>query len=208
MKKIFKFFWVSLFSLLLAGCMQHQSSNFKMPAEEALQQAASGDYLLSPQAYAELVKTGGTGVTLVDLRSPALFDKAHLPDAINIPANQLLDDEQFGLLENSKTIVLFGEDVFQASGPWMLLMQLGLENVKILEVGYAGLDANAGAPPPETARYDFAAIFQTAIERHAKEVAEGSATPIVATRPAAAAKKAIVPVKKPKKKAADEEEGC
>jgi rhodanese-related sulfurtransferase len=207
MKNITCFFSLVLFALLFSNCSDSQVSNFEMPVEEALQQAVSGELLLSPQGYADLVKSTGGDVTLVDLRQPIKYDQGHLPDAINIPENHLLEEDQMELLESSKAIVFYGEDAFQASGPCMLLSQMGLENVKMLEVGYADFNAEIDAPTPETARYDYAAVFQKAIERHAKEVAAGKAKPVVVTRPAAPQKKTIVPVKKAKK-VVEEEEGC
>ena len=43
-----------------------------------------------------------------------------------------LDD----LKENNITVVLYGEDLLKANGPWMLFRQVGFDNVKVLLGGY------------------------------------------------------------------------
>lgn len=206
MKKIVHFSLVTVLAMLLAGCTKNQPSTFPVPLEDALQTMLDGKFLLSPEEFNSLTRSAADGLLLVDLRSPALFDKGHLTDAINIPDNRILDDEQFAMLQGGKQIVLYGDDVFQASGPCLLLSQLGLENVKMLGAGYADFVAGGTVATPETARYDYPVIFQKAIERHAKEVEAGKAKPVVVTRPAEQ-KKVIVPQPKPKKQEA-EEEGC
>lgn len=193
-------------SLLLTGCGQPQSKNFQMPLEDAVQIAAAGDCLLSIQDYTELIEKTGDGLMVVDLRSSADYDKGHLPEAINIPAANLLDDEQFSLLENSKTLVLYDQDAFQASGPAMLLTQLGLKSVKILESGYQGFFNATEAPELERALYDYAVVFQKAVDQHQKELKAGT-RPVIVKSPVNP-KKTITPKPKPKKKKVAEEEGC
>ena len=205
MKKIIQLVSIGIFGLLLAGCGQQSSSlTFKLSPEEALQKAMAGTHLLTPQAYADLTKNAGGDVTLVDLRTAAEFGKGHLPDAVNIPIANLLDKDQLALVTNSKNVVLYAESASQANGPWLLLTQLGLENVKMLDTGYGDLTAAAVASAPETARYDFAAIFEKAVERHQQELEAGKPKPVAQPAP----KKAIVPQPKPKKKVVEEEEGC
>ncbi len=205
MKNTFQLISIAVFGLLFTACGQQPSSlAFKLSPEEALQKAMAGTHLLSPQAYADLTKNAGGDVTIVDLRTAAEFAQGHFPDAVNIPVANLLDKDQLALLRNSKNVVLYGETASQANGPWLLLTQLGLENVKMLDTGYSDLSADAAAPAPETARYDFAAIFQKAVERHRQELEAGKPKPVAQPAP----KKTIVPEQKPKKKVAEEEEGC
>lgn len=209
MKKILHFIFISIFTFLLAGCGDKKESlKFKISPEEAMLRAVAGNQYISMQAYRALARGGEGDVLLVDLRPAGEFEKGHLENAVNMPVPNLLDDEYFSALKESKHVVLYGEEMSQANGPWLLLTQLGLDHVKMLRSDYDGVVAGADTISPETARYDYAAIFQKAVERHKKEVEAGIAKPAVVTQPAAAPKKVIVPEKKPEKKVVEEEEGC
>jgi phage shock protein E len=204
MKKIIQFVSIAIFGLLLAACSQQPSSlTFKLSPEEALQKTLTGGHLLTPQGYADLTQNAGGDVTVVDLRTAAEFARGHFPDAVNIPVANLLDKDQLALLRNSKNVVLYGETTSQANGPWLLLTQLGLD-LKMLDTSYGDLTAAVATPAPETARYDFAAIFQKAVERHRQELEAGKPKTVAQPAP----KKTIVPEQKPKKKVKEEEEGC
>jgi len=80
------------------------------------------------------------GKQLIDIRPADLFTQGHPETAINIPARNLLDDESLELfdrlLDNGQAAVLYGSDELQATAPWLLLQQLGYQNIKILKGGY------------------------------------------------------------------------
>ena len=177
-----------------------------MSPEEALQSMTANDYLISSDDFEELTQSAKDKMTFVDLRSPMDFGRGHLTDAINIPLADLLDDESISLFSNSENIVLYGSDVFEASGPAMLLTQIGLENIRVLNTGYDGYAKASNIPSTELARYDYALVFQKAVKQHEKEIKAGT-RPVIKPRPQAP-KKSIKPKPKPKKEVVEEEEGC
>ena len=189
--------------LPVLSCRPVAGPDFKRTAPEALALAAAGGHLLPVSGVDSLLKKVGKNLTVIDLRRPYAFEKGHLDGALNIPVAQLLDRGNWRILRKSHTILLLGETAAQANGPWLLLTQLGLENVKVLDADYPA--STAGAPGSESARYDYASIFKQATQRHASEVEAGKPKQ-VEQRPA---KKQIVPAKKPAPKAGNPaEEGC
>ncbi len=204
-------FSILFMATLLTACGGGENNGFELKPQQTLEKAAPLGYIISQAEFEKMRSESNENLLLIDLRQPIEYDRGHLPNAVNIPTAHLLDDSSINLLEKSPSVVLYHESASGANGPWLLLTQLGFENVKILQSGYADTTALA---TPEMARYDYAAIFQKAIERHQKEIEAGTqkATP---AQPAAAApsaktpaKKTIVPEKKPEPKKVEEEEGC
>ena len=75
---------------------------------------------------------------MVDIRTPFDYDKGHLDNAINISSPEILSDDNSELLkkikEEKKTIVLYGNNPNEVITPYMLLSQLGFDDIKILTV--------------------------------------------------------------------------
>ncbi len=75
---------------------------------------------------------------LIDIRNSFEFNKGHLDNAINISSPEILSDENSELFEKlkeeNKTIVMYGNNPNEVITPYMLLFQLGFDNIKILSV--------------------------------------------------------------------------
>ncbi len=192
--------------LSLASC-QENGDSFALSLEEALGLALSSDYKIAPEEGTKLI--GSSEYTFVDVRPASEYAKGHLEGAINIPLQNLLDEESREFFsQSSKAIVVYGKDEAEANGPFMLLRQLGYENVKLLEGGYQYQQAPDSVQylPPEQPHYDFAAIMAQAIEEDRRE--EEATRPKPAPQPVVKAPKEIIPQKKEKPKVVEEEEGC
>jgi rhodanese-related sulfurtransferase len=112
--------------------------SYKRPAymytqdiNDALESVTSEDYFVN---YKDLKSTD---YALIDLRSQIDFEKGHIEDAINIYAPEILTEDNFKtiktLQEDSKTIAFYGYQPNEAIAPFMILKQLGIENIKILK---------------------------------------------------------------------------
>lgn len=114
------------------------------------------EYLVTPvEASKYLVEEQNDSYTFVDIRDAQDYVKGHLPGAVSIPATDLLSDENLQFIRgNAKTIVLYGNDQVEACSPFMILRQIGLENIKVLLGGYAYMD-NYMNPGENTARADY-----------------------------------------------------
>jgi rhodanese-related sulfurtransferase len=155
--------------------IQRPGLSYQLNADQALEEAMSltGEYF--PEEVPMLVEYEDPAFQLIDIRSPGEFLKGHIETAINVPVYNLLDPDISDLLrkleKDSVTVILYGKDQLEANAPWLLLRQMGYDNIKILLGGY---DYYANGPldfydMPETPeylveepKYDFAAIIEHA----------------------------------------------
>jgi 3-mercaptopyruvate sulfurtransferase SseA len=211
MKKLSYLLLLIIFLACNTSNTQWGNEEFLLSPEDALKVALSEKDLITPDAWQEL--KSDSRYQLVDIRSASVFQKGHLDEAVNIPLESLLEDENLEFLRSQKShFVLIGEDQLEANGPWFLLRQMGVEKLSVLQGGYSYLSAVAAGD--STANYlseapavDFAVAFKESVERNKKD--EEAAKPKVKPRPVA--KKQIQAVKKtpPKKPVVvEEEEGC
>ena len=82
------------------------------------------DYLSTP---------GMEGHVLVDLRERDKFMESHLPGAVNLPAEKLDVKSIRDFFNESGYYVLYAEETAVASQLWILFIQMGIENVSVLE---------------------------------------------------------------------------
>lgn len=190
-------------TLLLSGC-SFNGPHYEATPEEVLSTVLADEYLVAPEDAQAL-----EGEALfVDLRSPAEFARGHIDNAVNIPTQNLLDPgNKFRLNDPNKRIILYGASELAANGPWMLLRQLGYENIQVLQGGYdywSDLEVS-GNYLTETARFPYDSLFQLATQRTQMEEEALRAKPVVVNQ-TPTAQKEIVPQKK--KVVEEEEEGC
>ena len=74
----------------------------------------------------------------IDVRSPNEFEKGHLENAINIHTPEILSETNSDffkeLKESNKTAILYGKNPQEANVPFMILYQLGYDNIKLLTI--------------------------------------------------------------------------
>jgi len=106
---------------------------FENNTETTLNKIMEKDYILTQD---QLKTIDASQYVLVDVRSNFEYAKGHINNAVNISAPQAFSDENTDFLKklknSDKTIVIYGENPDEADSAWMLLYQLGYENVKIL----------------------------------------------------------------------------
>jgi len=129
--------WLSLLGLavvivFLGFLFRPKTFDFKVNADEAVK------LMNEPQMTVSINDIAGK--QLIDIRPAELFAQGHPKNAINIPVRNLLDDESLELFDrlsdNGQAAVLYGSDELQATAPWLLLQQLGYQNIKIMKGGY------------------------------------------------------------------------
>jgi len=130
--------WLSLLGVaviivVLAFIFRPNAAEYQIGASETLK--------LMNKTPMEVAIDNLGGKQLIDIRPVDLFLQGHAENAINIPIRNLLDEESVILFdelrENGKDAILYGSDQLQATAPWLLLQQLGYQNVKILKGGYS-----------------------------------------------------------------------
>ena len=186
--------------------------SFNEPMSEALKDIKSVDFKYSPELLAQNILDKDENVLLVDVRSQYEYAKSHLPEARNIPTVNLLDDDNYDFFKDtqkgSKQVVLYGNTASEASAPFMILHQMGFDNISYSEVGYnyfEGKDFN------EIAQETFEAIdekpvtdFAQFIEDAKIKAEESSSKTIVTPKPV----KKPVEIKVQTNTAVQEDEGC
>lgn len=170
---------------------------------DALTEISSPDYLVA-QKDIDL-----SNQVLIDVRSQFDFDKGHLENAVNMYAPEILNDENSDVLEDlkekGKTLVLYGNSPNEAIAPYMVLYQLGFDNIKILSVknSYYQNKLITKDVTVENSLADVNAFIQESIktkEEAMKKAKAAAAKPkYVTPKPKVTTSKKVVPKKKKKK---------
>ncbi len=107
--------------------------DFKLAASEMLKKVVEENQFISLDQAKKFSSEKTKGIRFVDIRSPDEFVTYHLPGAINIPYERLLDEEFRSFFENEDKKILHGKNVSHANASWMLLTQYGYKNFSVLE---------------------------------------------------------------------------
>jgi rhodanese-related sulfurtransferase len=146
-KKFIKTNWIFLAALLLILViiiillsLRTPSVAYKVnPEKVAAMLTDSGNQVSPLSLYQELTNKKSNPI-VIDVRSSDEFAKGHIENAVNIPVRELLQNRSLSFFKELKksntTSILYGEDQLQANGPWMLLKQVGFDNIKVLQGGY------------------------------------------------------------------------
>ena len=145
-----------------------------------------------------------TNHVLVDIRTQFEYDKGHLDNAINIPSPEILSKESTDFFEKikeeNKTIVMYGNNPNETITSYMLLSQLGYDNIKILTVENS-YDQNKLITKNvlvENADSDVNAFIKESVKKTAEAMKKANI--VVKSKPkVVTAPKKVVPVKKKKK---------
>nr|WP_315218908.1 rhodanese-like domain-containing protein [uncultured Flavobacterium sp.] len=190
--------------------LKTEKYTFKTPLNKELADIKLVGFQASPQSVANAILNKDKSIVLVDVRSQFEFAKGHLPEAKNIYKVNLMDDANMDFFKTLKGInikaILYGSSASEANVPFMILKQMGIENISYLAVGYDDLKtgnwteiaANPTKFNDETAVVDFAKFISDA-NKSSSKVNKTVAKPTVA-KP-----KVIV---KPVKTEAAKDEGC
>jgi len=113
---------------------------YKLSPEETVEVILQEEDLVYPEDLVMIVEYEEPGYAIIDLRSPYDYIKGHINGAVNIPVNSILDKENLKTfnqyITDSVTMVFYGKDQLEANGPWMILKQMGFDNIKVLMGGY------------------------------------------------------------------------
>lgn len=128
--------------ILVIGFLTFRSPNlvYELSPELAIEELYNIENEMIPDEMMDILAYGDSNSVLIDLRDPYEYGKGYLGEAINIPVSEILEEESLSFLqemkEDSVTVILYAKDQMDANGPWMLLRQLGFDNIKILLGGY------------------------------------------------------------------------
>ena len=165
---------------------------FSMSMEEAIEQVILNEDEMYPEDLVGIIEMEEPGYVLIDLRNPYEFMKSHINGAVNIPSNSILDKANLKMfkqhLADSVTVVVYGQTQLEANGPWMILKQMGFQNIKVLMGGYhyfttGPLDFYDMPEVPEylveEPAYDFFGVMETLGSRSFEEEESGEQPQVV-----------------------------
>ncbi len=120
--------------------MTNPRLKYALTPAETIKMVSLDEGFFYPYQLAGMLSGHADTVLLIDLRNAFEYGRGSIPRAENISAVELLNEENIERLEQLKndgvSVVVFADSQLDANGPWMVLRQLGFENVKILLGGY------------------------------------------------------------------------
>jgi rhodanese-related sulfurtransferase len=209
-KIVFLLTIAAVFFLGIMYIAREKEPEYKQNLEESLLDAVKQEQVVTAAGLEKIkAEKANTPFVFIDVRTPYDFVRGHLDQAVNIPYNNMLSEENRGIFDKLKkenvVVILYGNDQSQANAPAMLLRQLGYSNVRILAGGYTAITApadslgNKNIIPAETASLDYAA------EMKKKSVPENTTEPTAKAVEKPQPKAKVITAPQPKKEA---EGGC
>jgi rhodanese-related sulfurtransferase len=111
-------------------------NSFEYSAPQMAQEILKRTYIVSVSKYKEIKMGGSMPVLLADIRKAADYESGHLPDAISIPfEGQDLASLYDFVNKHEGYVFLYAEQTSTACEWWILLTQMGMENIYVLETG-------------------------------------------------------------------------
>ncbi|MBE0423245.1 MAG: rhodanese-like domain-containing protein [Lutibacter sp.] len=105
---------------------------YAINTKSTLEKITSENYLIS------LNELNNPDYVLIDIRNQYDFEKGHLENAINVYAAEILSEENIKVFEklkaSNKTAVLYGNNPQEPNAPFLILTQLGYDNLKLLAI--------------------------------------------------------------------------
>ncbi len=125
--------------LILAGGLvllpKYQKHEGIKPQELLSNVISPERYITTDQLAHKLINQDPSFI-LIDVRDENSFESYTLPNAINIPLKNLLDEDSRSYLnQNQFDVVLFSNDHFYADQAWILSNRLGFKNIRVLKGG-------------------------------------------------------------------------
>jgi len=168
LKQTNKIFFAGMvfFTLILLGILTTKKPRlpYQITAKEAIALIADTTKLISLKNL-----NNNSSYTWIDVRNQFQYANGHIEDATNIYAPDLFEPFSIRYLKqlkkDKKKIILYGKDIHEASSPWMILAQLGFNNVYYLKEGFEGyqlLQAQkslTSLQEPEQPALDYAKFF-------------------------------------------------
>ncbi|WP_372757832.1 rhodanese-like domain-containing protein [Mariniflexile sp.] len=138
MKEMEKIQRISIVSILFILAVIIGLLTYKRPKNTfTINTKPSLEKLTSENFFVSLENGNVSNYQLIDIRNVYEFEKGHLNNAINIPTPDILDTENlqiFKQLKNkNKTAVLYGENPQEVNPVFLILYQMGYDNIKILK---------------------------------------------------------------------------
>ncbi len=190
---------IALISLGLVAAIlpQKQNSSLELDAKQLLSEIQLENYVISIDEMADAMINNDPEYQLIDIRSKEEYEKYSLPGAMNIPFDNLFDDEWAPYIDQvARKNVFYCNGTTLASEAWMLTRQKGFKNNYILRGGLNNWYTTIIEPDEPTSTNGEEAIYDYQARLGAKQFFTGAG----AADNSSNKKKAKKPVPRRKKK--------
>jgi rhodanese-related sulfurtransferase len=172
-------------------------NTYAINTKNTLEKITSENYLVA------LNEQNNPNYVLIDIRNQYDFEKGHIENAINVYAAEILSEDNIKVFEElkatNKTAVLYGNNPQEPNAPFLILYQLGYDNIKLLAIENSYLQNKLITQNSdiEKSEADVSAFINESIKK-------ANTTPVV--KVVAAPPKKVITIEKEKK--APAEGGC
>jgi len=159
---------------------------FEKNTGNTLEQMIKKDYILSLE---NLETLDSLRYAIIDIRSNFEYAKGHIKGAVNLSSDDILNTKSIEFLDDLKnsgtSIILYGKNPDNANTGWLLLYQLGYDNVKILCVETEYIDKNFRVKnaPLERPKFNFAEVMASKKSDQSEDVVKEESKKKVITSP-------------------------
>jgi len=124
-----------------------------------LSNAISPERYISTDEVASIIINQDPSYIFIDVRDAESYAKYTLPNALNIPLQNLLnEDSELYLNQNQYNVILFSNDEFYANEAWITCNRLDYKNIRVLKGGlnnWFNTIINPTMPSEDMAAIDF-----------------------------------------------------
>ncbi len=135
----FRYKILALILLVLAGglvLLPKAQKQEGIDVEQLLSNAINPERYISTDEIAHKIVSRDPSFILVDVRKSENYQSYSLPNAVNIPLKNLLDEDNEAYINQGQyDVVFYSNDNFHADQAWMLSNRLGYKNLRVLDGG-------------------------------------------------------------------------
>ncbi|WP_338357947.1 rhodanese-like domain-containing protein [Yeosuana marina] len=135
----FRYKLLALILVVLAGgllVLPKYQKQKGIKSEQLLSNAISPERYISTDQLADKIINQDPSFILIDVRDEDSYNNYSLPNALNIPLQNLLDQDFEGYLnQNQFDVIFYSNDNFYADQAWILCDRLGYKNLRVLNGG-------------------------------------------------------------------------
>jgi rhodanese-related sulfurtransferase len=147
---------------------------YKMDMKQSVDLALNNQGFVDQTELADLLKNPNQNMVLIDIRDTYQYGRGHIPGAENISAVELLSEDNLKRIADLNAqgikVLLYGNTLAEANGPFMVLQQIGYNNTQVLTGGYQfyqwlestkGDSSNRISCVPDQAEFNYAEIAKS-----------------------------------------------
>jgi rhodanese-related sulfurtransferase len=121
---------------VLLWLLPERPESHDIPPHQLLHDIGAETRFFSTDKVASMLIDRDPSLHLVDVRDAAAYEKFHLPGAINIPLDKILEEENLEILSgDEQTHVFYSNGTIRANQAWVLTRRMGYKNAYVMQGG-------------------------------------------------------------------------